>query len=177
MTQATAIAANNTQADLIRELDEMNQKGAKFPYAKRLKKEFNVEIPEGAPLYQLEYLYKYGRQALTLGMPLDQAVAYATKKAEELFKHFPWLVTKYEQVKAVKEKVAAKVAASGAPVEGKRLPEKCDLPDGTTLFCEKRGIYVMYLGGAIAVRSKTVDKVVELAKSKLNFEGVILPKA
>jgi hypothetical protein len=141
------------------ELQEINQKGTRFPFAAKLKEQYNLDVPAGAPKYQLEYLYKYIRQAEVEGkVSANQLIAYAAKKTNELFTRYPWLVKKYEDV--VIKKVEKTTISR---------PEKADCPDGTIVFCEKRGKYVMYMGGHIVVRARTVDKVKEIAQKKLNF--------
>lgn len=146
-----------------RELQAINAKGARFPFAKELKDKYNLDVPAGAPKYQVEYLYKYVRMADVEGkVPQDQLVAYAAKKAEELFARFPWLTMKHDDV--VVKKVEKTTTSKS---------EKADYPDGTIVFCEKRGKYLMYLGGTIQVRAATVDKVKAIAQKKLNFTAFI----
>lgn len=143
-----------------KELQSLNN-NPNFPFANKLRELYNVEVPAGAPKYQVEYLYKYCRQADLTGnsdgLPLVQ---YAAKKSAELWARFPWLTKKYDTV------VIQKVEKTNA---GKS--EKAELPDGTIIFCEKRGKYLMYLGGTIQVRASTVEKAKQIAQKKLNFSG------
>lgn len=140
------------QAELIRALQKMTPK---TPYGALLKTEFNVELPDTAPKYQMEYLYKYCLSMRVDGVPDAEIVTKAATKVNEFISKFPWVTMKYDDV----------VTAS-AP---KAKKESAEHPDGTIVFSESRGIYLLWVAGKILSRGKTVEKVKALATKKHNF--------
>ena len=127
------------------------------PYATMLKTEFGVEVPPSAPRYQQEYLYKYCLVLKNEKTPVTEIVTKASVKVDEFVKKYPWALLKYEDV-----------VKSSSQVKKVRT-EKVAQADGTIVFCEKRGIFLLYVGGQIMSRGKTVEKVKELATKKHGF--------
>lgn len=133
-----------SKADLIRDMTTMSPD---TPYAKLLKEEFGVEVPEGAPLYHAEYLYKYCLQCLIEEVPEDQIVAEAAKKVEALVARFPYIKTKYEDAVAVNEPKPAK--------SRKRI----FIDDNTVTHVVRNNRYYFWLGGVVTVSAKTLPSL------------------
>lgn len=133
-----------TKADLIRDLASMSPK---TPFAKLLKEEFGVDVPEGAPLYQAEYLYKYCLQGLVEGTPRDEIVANAAKKVKELIKRFPYIKTKYDDALAVNQ-----------PKEPKSR-KRIFIDDNTVIHVVRNGRYYFWVGGVVTVSAKTIPSL------------------
>jgi hypothetical protein len=132
------------------------------PYAELLKRDFGVEVPETAPKYQQEYLYKYALQ-LTADPDVseDEIIALAAIKAEELVTRNPWYLLKYEEVIASGEKETKRRTAK----------VKTEYADGTIVYNSgpgtHHGVHFYYLGGKIAARSKKIEKLYALIEKKL----------
>ncbi len=147
-----------TQAVLIRTLQTL---GPRFPYGPELKKQFGIVVPTAMPLYQVEYLYKYALAGQLNGV--SDIHGYASKKASELFKEFPWLSMKYDEVK----------------LPGTRT-DKTEVVyvDGTIVFSDKYKMYDGYVGGKVVSRCKSIDKVkVSLTKFHKITEFTVLEKS
>lgn len=114
-----------TQADLIRKLRTLS---VNTDYADLLEKEFNILVPEVAPKYQQEYLYKYCLSLTQEGYAADGLAEKAAEKAAALFSIFPWISTKYNmatvetsvdvQKKTVKVRVSVLKNTTGKKPEG-----------------------------------------------------------
>jgi len=139
-----------TQADLIRKLATLTPN---TPYATLLKDEFNVEVPESAPKYQQEYLYKYCLQLSASDTPADQLVTLAAKKAEDLMRRYPWAMKKYDELPTVKKAVKKAVSA---------------VADGKIVYNESLKKFEGFLGGKVVSRASTAEKVAAWMAKKYN---------
>jgi len=141
---------------------ELRSMGPGFPFAIRLREDFGVAIPPGAPKYQAEYLYKYAR---TIDSSISKAdiIELAAAKAAALFQDFPWLSKKYEDVTRSEKTATRKVVGS--------LARNADYPDGSIGYCTRRARFVCYVGKIHVASAKTEAKVKASVLAK--FPGTI----
>lgn len=134
------------------------------PYAVLLSEQFGVEVPESAPMYQKEFLYKYCLQEKFRGTEPDVIVALAAVKVNEYIAKNPWSLLKYEDMVAETTK---------AP----RKTKKVEYADGTLVYNERpgthHGVYFYMLGGKIAARGMKLEKLYALIAKKIGPDAYI----
>ena len=132
---------------------ELQSMGPKTDYVGLLQKEFNVEVPESAPKYQAEYLYKYARD-LESTVSADVLLEKAMEKANALFVKYPWVAIKYDELDVKNKKTRGTHKSSG-----KGMPRNGNYADGTYAFCTQRSRFVVWVGGVHVASAVTLEKL------------------
>lgn len=125
---------------------KINEMGPNTPFKKLLEKEFGVETPEGTPLYQIEYIYKYCVQEKTNGTPQENIVSEAESKVASLVQRFPYIATKYDDIVNPEE-------------PEKKSRKRINIPDNSVIHVVKNDRFYFWLGGVVTVSAKTVDRL------------------
>ena len=129
-----------TQIELVKKLEEL---GPKTDYFSLLKSEFDVEVPDGMPLYRQEYLYKYCLQEVVNETPVTDIVSNANAALDSFIKKFPHIVKKYDEVSN------PNIVTKGTKLKG--------VPDNTVIHKPKNDRYYYWTGGVVTVSSKNVE--------------------
>lgn len=127
--------------------EHLNSLTPTAPYSTMIKNAFDVDVPPGMPVHQQEHLYR----SLMIYYHDDTKAQFVTESANkiirDLLEKFPWLTLDRESI----------IVPDTIERNPNIKPETADYADGTILYCAVREKYVLYLGGKIVVRCKTLD--------------------
>lgn len=161
-------------------------------YEKMLKDDFDIDAPADAPLWQKEYLWKFGVQGIKNGLTGEELIKYAADSTTNFVAKNPFMlkserfVTDANTVPTIKTskparapRVPGSVQVSGgrhAKVQAVLTP---DMPC-VILWDTKRNKYSGYLGGIFVSCGDTPDKVMKnvtknygVTKTEVTLKGTV----
>jgi hypothetical protein len=150
-----------TQLSIHRKLATLNPN---TPYAELLAEEFGVDVPQSAPMYQKEFLYKYCLVEKYKNTPDEVIVANASIKVNEFIERFPWALIKYETV-----------VESTTPCDRR----KGKYADGTIVYNSGTGtkqhhfFNFYYVDNKVVARSKNIEKLYALIETKFGKDASV----